>query len=377
MKKVIMLDTLKLLAELDKVIPKALSTVSAERLHLEQIVEKLRAHPELVEEVKQYSKPHVMPRWEGRFDDCIKVNPQPHPYAVVATDGSQIYPDKHQGIECYVINSGTVEFIYGSENAQVSLRSVPFISTVADDSLLSEDIVNCRRAEVEFEVGLAATQELMRLNPTVPCTFLCDGSLLFWHLENKGPALKERFLGRYIDLLDQFYKAQVPIAGYISLPKSKELMALCSNSVAHKIGDISGDARSLSTLVDTDLVTLFLEKEHRTKLFSHVSSLLAHYPAHLAPCFVYLDTGAEIARVEVSQWVAQDEQLFTRTMQIIMDQAIKGNGYPVALSEAHEQAVIKTQDRELFFDLLRRKNLTQSYKLPRSQKGLKKRFVSV
>lgn len=372
-----MLDTLKLIEELNRLVPKALSASSAERLLMEEIFERLKSHPELIEEAKKLSRPHQVPRWEGALDTTVLVKAQPHPYAVVATDGSQIYPDKHQGIDCYVVNSGTAAFIYEEHRAEALLQSIPQLATQHDEGQLSEDIVNCRRAEVEFEVGLAASQRVMEQHPTLPFTFLCDGSLLFWHLENKGQALKERFLGRYMALLDQFYQARVPIAGYISLPKSKEVMALLTNCIVNKIGGIEGDEDSLSSVVDADLVALFLEKDRRTTLFSHNSSLLEHYPSHLVPCFVYLHTGLEIARIEVPRWVAEDSSLFTTIVQIILDQSIKGNGYPVALSEAHEQAVIKAQDREMFFELLRRKNLTQNYQLPRSQKALKKRFVSV
>ena len=51
--------------------------------------------------------------------------------------------------------------------------------------------------------------------------------------------------------------------------------------------------------------------------------------------FYYLNGGAEIARVEVPDWLAQDPELL-------------GLGYPVAISEAHEQAVITGHDREEF-----------------------------
>ncbi len=37
---------------------------------------------------------------------------------------------------------------------------------------------------------------------------------------------------------------------------------------------------------------------------------------------------------------------------MVCDQIRKGSGYPVSLSEAHEQAVVRASDRELFYDLL-------------------------
>jgi NurA-like 5'-3' nuclease len=64
--------------------------------------------------------------------------------------------------------------------------------------------------------------------------------------------------------------------------------------------------------------------------------------------FYYLNVGAEIARVEVPQWVALDESLLSLGQSLILDQCRRGQGYPVAISEAHEQAVIKGADRQLF-----------------------------
>jgi NurA-like 5'-3' nuclease len=43
---------------------------------------------------------------------------------------------------------------------------------------------------------------------------------------------------------------------------------------------------------------------------------------------------------------------FNRIESIIIDQIIKGDGYPIMLAEAHEKAVIKTRDRLVFCRLL-------------------------
>ena len=87
--------------------------------------------------------------------------------------------------------------------------------------------------------------------------------------------------------------------------------------------------------------------------------------------------GFEIARIEMPYWVAQDDVLLEQVLGIIQDQAIKGNGYPVSLAEAHEQAVIKSSERQQFFSLLQKMHIKHNRRMPISQKSLKKRFVSV
>jgi hypothetical protein len=370
-----MLDPIKIMEEIARALPDLYAELSKDYARSQEIFEWLRAHQEVIETLR--SGPQSIPLWEGPLDATMTIVPQEHPYAVAAADGSQIYPDKHAGVPCFVLNSGTASFRYGTGPAYVRLASAPQIITQNDDDLgVSEDVVNCRRAELELEVGLAASKEMMGLHSGVPFTFLCDGSLIFWHLTSKSPALKERFLQRYMNLLDQFYEAQVPLAGYISLPKSKELGALIKNCIALGIGPVHAHD-TLSTTVDSDLVSLFLQPGQRTTVFTHNSPLAQEYPTHLVPCFMYVRVGSEIARVEVPRWVAQNDNLLATVLQIIVDQAMKGNGYPISLAEAHEQAVIKNYDREFFFSLLNKMNMSHKVLIPSSQKNLKKRIVSV
>jgi len=47
-----------------------------------------------------------------------------------------------------------------------------------------------------------------------------------------------------------------------------------------------------------------------------------------------------------------DETLLNLTHTLVLDQCRRGQGYPVALSEAHEQAVVTGPDREYFWQLV-------------------------
>lgn len=369
-----MLDPLKVMRELERVMPGLYRESIDELDTARRLLYALLENPELLEQVKQSQSPYPVPLWKGALDAHSLVTPHEHPYSVVAVDGSQIYPDKHQGVQCYLINSGIVHFAYGEES-MVKLLSVPDVYSQLDDPIISEDMVNCRRAEKEFDRGLEESLTARAQHPNSPFVFLCDGSLIFWHLETKSPAIKERFLKRYLELLDGFAQQSVPIAGYISLPKSKELISLLRNAQAQKL--VPGVEGELDTIVDADLMHFFLPKFHQSTLFEHNSALAAQYPEHLRPYFMFLNTGSEIARIEMPAWVAHDEALVERIIRIIQDQCHKGNGYPIALSEAHEQAVVKSADRELFFHLLGRLNVRHNYRFAHSQKSMKKRFASV
>jgi hypothetical protein len=71
------------------------------------------------------------------------------------------------------------------------------------------------------------------------------------------------------------------------------------------------------------------------------------YGEHLIH-FFYLRVGRELARVEVPRWVAEEPDLLNRVHSLVYDQCVRGQGYPVALARAHEQAVVRTADRRTF-----------------------------
>ena len=52
------------------------------------------------------------------------------------------------------------------------------------------------------------------------------------------------------------------------------------------------------------------------------------------------------------QWVAQEGGELELTHALILDQCRRGMGYPIAIAEAHEQAVVTGPDREEFKQLL-------------------------
>ena len=80
--------------------------------------------------------------------------------------------------------------------------------------------------------------------------------------------------------------------------------------------------------------------------------------------FFYVNVGDEIARVETTQWVADDPGALDLLHAAVLDQCAKGRGYPLALQEAHERAVVKAADRRAFWALvegsMRRRGLSTS-----------------
>ena len=105
--------------------------------------------------------------------------------------------------------------------------------------------------------------------------------------------------------------------------------------------------------LDRDLFQRILAPGSRSPVYRTNSSVPREfYGEEQQVYFYYLHVGEEIARVEVPKWVALDEKLLGLGHSLILDQCRRGQGYPVAISEAHEQAVIHTSDRRVFKQLV-------------------------
>ena len=375
-----MLDRSKVMREMQLISDRLFIDYSHEKEIARKVWQRMADDPDLQKKVKKADAPWIVPNsWHGKLNHTVSLKNSCDAYHVFAVDGSQVYPDRHQGTSCYVINIGTVQLCYGLPGKPAQFSSTPYLFSGADDVVDAEsspDLVDCIRKEKVLLAGLHVASTYAQQNKT-PAFFLFDGSLIFWHLDSKQEALKKKFLKSYITLLHQMYERNISLAGYISLPKSKELvnlvrLALCDFVVAGCTAHTAVDH-----LLDRHVAEFFLHPYERTIIFESGSKISAAYPEHLKPYFCYLHVGNEIVRVEMPRWIAQDEQHVNRICQVILDQCTKGYGYPVALAEAHEQAVIKGPDRDFFYQLLYKMSLEHRSRILFSQKSMKKRRMGI
>lgn len=327
--------------------------------------------------------------FDGSPDQTIALPHPPDRHCVVAVDGSQIVPDRHEIALCYLLNAASVTIQYGT-GARPTSRTVPTLRYREDDLFescggkrtpVTGKLIDIRRtlaesAEMEYALEMAASSG-------VPVVALWDGSLIRWSIENEPEDYKKRVLEEYLRLFETARRLRIPIAGYISDPGSRDVanslkVMLCDQTptdcdkCSYKDSEIPPPCDKIRRLTDCTLHRRRLKNGSRSVLYTSSSRILREYGEHTVRAF-YMDAGREIARVEIPEWVAEDPEMLALTHAVCFDQASKGRGYPVALSEAHEHAVVRGPERAAFYDLLERSFIKHgarvSFSLKRMSKG--------
>lgn len=347
--------------------------------------------PQLVAKVAQSKTSWLLAGLTQPIPQSFPLPPRPDRWLVIASDGSQIFPDRHEAMLCYLINIGSVVLPYGV-SAPPQLTNRPYLFYREGDLyhrwggrrvLVSEEIVSMKRQLMEVQ-ELARLAKSWRFRPALA---LVDGTLILWTLEGKPADFRNAFLSRFLKALDFLRDQGVPIAGYISSPGSTDVInalrvGLCPYPAANcdacqwvREGKIPPCA-AIEGVTDAHLFERLLKPGERSPLFWSSSQILAEYGDHPI-AFFYLHTGLEIARVEVPRWVAENEEWLDLVHALVYDQAQKGNGYPVALAEAHEQAVVRGSERALFYEMLEAALVRHGFKVSMTLKLLAKRVPGV
>lgn len=350
--------------------------------------------PEAAAAIPTAGRPFLAAQPLGPLTGAYPPPPAPSAgWSVAAVDGSHIDVDRHLPAACYLLNLGGCLLTYGAQPG-ARLFSRPHLAVdpeelyIADPGGPPPDAPDPESAGAPEEVevsgavlGLVRTvRELetlageMERPPAAappPLLGLLDGSLALWGLAGRGypPFLRQAIISDgLLPALDRIkalaQSRPAAVAAYVSYPRSAEVVnalrcALCPHPAAacaqrcnHRRAG-PPPCTLADGLLDRDLFGRLLAPGWRSPLYrSHSSVPRDYYGAGRQVCFFYLNAGTEIGRVEIPAWVAEDETLLPLTHALIWDQCQRGQGYPAALSEAHEQAVVKGADRRAYRRML-------------------------
>ena len=370
-----MLDYQKLMTQLDQ----ASQDLCAKFVQGKDLVQgiwslALQDH-ELSNKIKKKKWPFLLPEWNGFLGDAVDIPVVDLPYGILSVDGSQIYYDKHQGPACCLINIGGVLLRYGLSQSSVELFSYPtVIVNHGDDSQLQRVEMQREINELKTTVRLSSCYQEKQHQEHFICLF--DGTLIF-SLSDNEKIEADCGVQAYLKELEKMYDNQVLHAGYISYPRSKELIGICKVVASMHDENNKEIFAVFDGLTDMDVASLYLKPGQRSTLFRSKSPVSYLYSQQLKPYFCFINVGFEVVRLEFPYWIAQDITHIDIICGIALDQVKKGLGYPVSLFEAHEQAVVKGQDREVFYMMAQKMMQRYGGSYHSSYKSKKKMVVPV
>lgn len=307
---------------------------------------------------------------------------RPTPLTVVATDGSQIYPDRNVEPLCYLLNVGRIAFQYGTTERPL-MDAMPHLYFKGQElasvsgleiDVVGQEIVSAMRDELEL--GALVDLAIDARQNGRPILALADGTLIRWMIKRlRKPELEQKLLQRYFDALDKFKSNEIPLCSYISMPGNAEFINYLSRYMV--TGEEPAEKLLFEGISDRMFFKEVLKPGQRSATFKSESLVLKEYPPDQEICYFYIHIedagrGSEIARVEFPGWMVTSPDVLNLVHSTVLSECQKGKGYPMILSEAHEHAIIRSQERFMFYEMIEREMLMQGATLEISSKKTSK-----
>jgi hypothetical protein len=269
---------------------------------------------------------------------------------LLAADGSQINPDRHDAVEFSVINVGALRIQPGQGLAPQEITRSHLLYgddlRTASGGPLTEDVVALRRDlnERRLLVELASQE-------APPVVTLTDGPLELFHQPQEEKEFRESF-NAYLGVLRRLAKLGVVTAGYVDKPRA-DLVVRLLELVLVQAEDFSqaGRKRPLEGVTDADLFWNHLQPGERSAVFAIQSISMRDFKDELALHFFYLNVGRPehpwLARVEIPAWVAENCNLLELLQATLIQQCrqMGAHAYPYVLHRAHEVALVKLDEK--------------------------------
>jgi hypothetical protein len=374
---------------------------SNQRQRTERAREHLREHAQVTDELKE--KLNLARRadesWRGaeplgdRLDQRVQTPQQAEPATLVATDGSQIYPDTHAIALYYLTNVGSIVLRQGS-GAAPATSTAPVLRMAVDDPLeeqdhdrVDADEVNLRRdlREMQALAALARRErEEMGGDMDRLVVALADGPLLPWLPQRMQDAQQRQRVREFTAPLDDLRASYAAPLGYVDRPRSANVLRLLylAQLPAELISKERLRQRNEYDGLSDAALFQDLSPGQRTGLFAATSEINENFDAagHRI-CFCYMNVATEegeksaaMARVEMPEWLAHDPARLEAALAAVWSDC-KLLHYPYLLTRAHELALVSRQERASLEQMLRTEMMRRGLRFEESPKANTKRYV--
>lgn len=344
-------------------------------------------------------------RGAAAFDEPLNAHYQcgdPPQYAVmIATDGSQIYPDAHGTALYYLTNIGTFTYYHGSGDVPEG-DSEPLLYYAESDlrerhghgAVIKNSAVNARRSVQEMSALVRACWD--HRTDEAHLIGIVDGRLLFWLGQEDIPHAKDleaeyhRGLKNFYEEIHQWRMARhgfpASLVGYVERGDSTfvvrllHLMRLHDEEISRALLETSGDFDGLD---DDWLFGRFLPPQMRSAIMIQQSPQNRDYKKNLGSpyevAFFYINVGAlhhpHIIRIELPLWVAADKTAVAEIHSLVLAQCQMTGRYPYILTRAHELAVVTNFEKKQLETMINIELLNNQQNVGQSPKQIEKDLV--
>jgi len=268
---------------------------------------------------------------------------------LIAADGSQIFPDRHNQVQYYVINVGAIAMQVGSgETSEIFTDTKLHFLDEFDDTYFSESQIALQRDVAERKKLLEISERFSGI-----IIALTEGQLELWGAtDNENKTEFEKSLKDYLEVLDTLRQKGIITSGYVDKPGANWVTRLLEiASIPKDKLDKLKKHRPLLGVTDRWIFSQILPAEARSAVFALQSKSAETYTGSLALHFFYLNIGDQsnptIVRVDIPAWVATDTQSLDTLQKAIIGQAktLGHKPFPYVLHRAHEIAKVTYQEK--------------------------------
>lgn len=359
-------DLREQIAKLGEVVSERQELAGRDLDRLRDLMQKIGTDTDKVHESMKLARPEIDEReYRGALplvDGCDVASgidvPEKRPTSatLIAVDGSQAVPSRHDSHQYYLLNIGWIVYALGQAGAPV-VDSVPSLFYVGDGKTERDDIT-ATKVGVERdarEIVRLAAETWARRNQAEPLVPIMDQRLQYWPIGLQKGSLD--YAQKWVEQMQKIEDAGGWLVGYVERPETSAIITMLNTySYANGWSDVEVLTKR-PELRDVSIYRRLLTAGQRSCVYQ-VFNLSAQYKPFVDKgqeiCFFYFNPpgAGDVTRVDLPLWVAEQADVVEQIHGILYDQCLKLNGYPFVLTRADEMAVVRSEDREILERLI-------------------------
>ncbi|PWB52781.1 MAG: nuclease [Candidatus Methanoperedenaceae archaeon] len=309
--------------------------------------------------------------WKDRNDAMEWVDSVLCDVPVGAVDGSQIYSDKNYEIPLAVIQ---VSRIFNRHSQNMDYKQETDAAIITPDEFEAASVYSFGSEYIDARRFSMECDGVVRLMNEYKGIFvLLDGALILSHINMLNKNIREIYVKAIMEILETSQKTRAPVIGFIDTTLPRDITLMMHFLFGLKKSKLP-DTQLFSNMLWGERTAAFLcDRDDRRG--DEARSVLDNYGIFRNElAFFYIRTGKGLpSRVEFPLWVHK-EGMADKIADIIRAQCIIRSNYPDILMRAHDEAVIRTNEHELFYRMLENFCKVHGIKIHRSGKDFHKKL---